>query len=277
MSLVSFAIRICLERALVDKTYAEERVYDSQITPTNETVPKGQKPLIILSTDDDKSDIREWDLLRGQRDLEVVIEMVLATFVKAKGGPDQIEVIIPHTDAGMEASLGFMQRQVMRALMDPLDPWAELLKEFMGRINRTLGRRGASAEKGVRYAAKQLVLVCDPIFEPDFGETIPPDSPWGRLIALMEADAELVDLALVLRAEIENGNDLPSWRRFQASRGWTDARVRNAGFAPVDTTEAGEAPVAIEGTVEDQNADGSTFLALTVTHGQPAPFNVPEE
>ncbi|MBB4042017.1 hypothetical protein GGR34_003702 [Microvirga flocculans] len=252
MSLVSFAIRICGERALVGKTYAEDRVYDSQIVPVDQTVPTESEPMIILSTDDDKSDVREWDLLRGSRELEVVFEMVLATFVLAKGknGEQEIEIKIPHTDSGMEASLGFMQRQVMRALMDPLDPWAELFKEFTGRVIRTMGRRGASSEQGVRFAAKQLVLVCDPIPEPDFGEKIPPDSPWGRLIALMEADPNLVIYAQVLREEIENGDDLPSWRRFQASRGWTEARVRNAAFAPADRTETGEAKVMTEGVLE---------------------------
>lgn len=251
MSLVPFAIRICGERAILGDTYAGSRIYDSMIVPVDQTVPSEREALVILSTDDDRVDVREWDLLRGNRELEVVFESVLATYVEAKGkdGNTEIEIQIPHTDAGMEAALGFMQRQIMRALMDPRDPWAELFKEFTGRLIRVMGRRGASAEQGVRFAAKQLVLVCDPIPEPDFGETIPADSPWGRLIALMEQQEDLEDLAKVLREEIENGSDMPSWRRFQASRGWTDARVRNAGFAPYSRTATGEAPSLAEATI----------------------------
>jgi hypothetical protein len=274
VSLVAFAIRICLERALLGRTYAEDRIYDSQITAVNQTVPAGQKPLIIISTDDDRSDLTEWDLLRGRRDLEIVIDMVLATFVQAKtdcGADGEIEIKLPHTDSGMEAALDFMQRQVQRAITNSVDPWAELLKEFMGSLSRMLGRRGAGAEKGVRFAAKQIVLICDPIPEPDFGATIPENSPWGRLLALMEADAELSDYAVVLRAEIEEGNHLPSWRRFQASRGWTDARVRNAGFAPVDPTETGEAPLLTAETIERTDMDGATD-ATTVDQDHPAPY-----
>jgi len=279
VSLVSFAIRVCAERAILGDTFAEHRVYDSQIVPVNQTVPVESEAAIIISTDDDKVDVAQWDILCGRRELEVVFEMVLATFVLAQGkdGEQEIEVKIPHTDAGMEAALGFMQRQIMRALMDPQDPWAELFKEFTGRVIRMLGRRGASAEQGVRFAAKQLVLVCDPIPEPDFGEAIPDDSPWGRLIALMEQEDELIDLAKVLRAEIENGNDMPSWRRFQASRGWTDAAVRTFGDAPLDPTETGEAPGLVEAIIGETNPDGSDGDARTITHGVATTFDVPPE
>lgn len=270
MSLVSLAIRICLERTLSGRTYAENRVYDSQITPVDQTVQAGQKPLIIISTDDDTSEIERWGFLcPSSRKLEIVIDMVLATFVRAQvgSGDGQLEIIIPHTDAGMEASLSFMQHQVLRAISDGIDPWAELLKEFINTPQKMIGRRGAGAEKGIRFAARQLVITCDPIPEPDFGETIPPDGPWGKLLALMDADLELNELAVLLRAEIEAGSDLPSWRRFQASRGWTDAQVRNAGFAPVDETETGEAPVLAEATIEGQGSEATV----------PSPAIVPEE
>jgi len=253
MSLVSFAIRTCLQRALKGKTYAEDRVFDSQITPIDENIEAGQQPLIVISTDDDLGEILHWGVLRTNRGLEVVIEAVLATFVQTtvENDQEQIEIVIPHTDAGMEASLAFMVRQIYRGMMDSLDPWAELLKEFMGDITKVVARRGASAEKGVRFAARQVVVTCDPLYEPDFGDDIPPESPWGRLLTLMEADPELDDLAKVLRVEITNGNDLPSWRRFQASRGWTTAEVWNAGFAPVDETETGEAPGMVRAELEN--------------------------
>lgn len=279
MSLVSLAIRLCLQRALRQSTFAEDRVYDSQITPVDAVPLPGQLPLIVISTDEDKGDVQDFDLLRPNRELEVVLEMVLATFVtvKVENGPDLVEITIPHTEPGMEASLAFMARQVYRAMMDPLDPWAELLKEFMSKVTKTMARRGADATDGTRYAARQLVFVCDPLYEPDFGERITPDDPWGRLIALMEADPELADLAEVLRAEIETGTDLASWRRVEASRGWTDAAVRIYGDAPVDPTETGEAPWLTEATIEETEQEGTDGLALPIVYGVPTAYEVMPE
>jgi hypothetical protein len=272
MSLIAFAIRMALQRALTGKTYAEDRVFDSVITPIDQKVEQGSLPLIIVSTDDDQaSEIAQFDLMRGSRELDIVIEMALATTVTVDG---EVQVQIPHTDAGMEHALNFMGRQVYRALMHPTDPWADLFRAFTSSVKKTLSRRGAGADKGVRFAARQLVLTVDPLFEPAFGVEVDAGGPWGKLLALMAADSELDDLAKVLSDEIL-GEALPSWQSIQASLGLSAAAIRTIGLAPIypdgADTVTGEAPIQIEATLEAADQGDSR----TIVYGTLEPFEAP--
>ncbi len=54
-------------------------------------------------------------------------------------------------------------------------------------------RRGASTEKGVRFAARQIIITLDPLLDPERGRGVPPE-PWDRLLAKMAADDELTAL-----------------------------------------------------------------------------------
>lgn len=267
MSLVNFAVRQCLKKALLHRTLAEGRVFDSMVVPIDETPQEGAKPQIIVATDDDQVTCSSWDLNVDGRDLDVIIEMELATEVEMQSGGLGFE--IPLTDAGLEAILDFMHRQVLRAIAEPADPWADLFRRFCGTPSKMLKRRGASNEKGVKFATRQIVLTCTPSNEPVYGQA--PNKLWTAFIEQMEADPDLSEYGGVVAALI-TGASLPSWRALQAALGFTDAEIRNLGPAPLDPTETGEPPVMTEATLDEVLGDGSVARTLTITEADRAEF-----
>lgn len=245
MSLVAFGARIALQRALAGKTLAADRIYDSLVTPIDQTIidprfAKGGLPIITVATDDDQTTYQSGaDLTPHSRELDIVVEWALAT-VTVVGDIQTIE--IPHTDAGIEAALNFMHRQIMRALADRSDPWADLFWIFAGNVRRGLIRRGADSEKGVRYGARQMILTVDPMFEPGFGVAPEPDLAFGRLLTLMGADLELNDLGQVL-SEMIVGLPLTDWPRIAAALGIGGQDQGDLGLTPVVAGENGTVPI----------------------------------
>lgn len=270
MSLVNFAIRICLKRALLGRTLAKARVFDSMVVPLDETPVDGTLPQIIVATDDDMIVCSSFALDVDARDLDVIIEMELASEVPAPAGG--IGFAIPQTDAGLEASLDFIQREIFRALNDPGSVWANLFRRFVQTPKKMLKRRGASNDKGAKFAARQIVITVEPVNEPAYGT--PPSGLWETFITAMRADDELAEYGDVVEALIV-GEPLPSWRVLQAALGHTDAEARALGSAPFDPDEAGEPPVMTAARLVDVDAQGSEVGSLTIRDGELASFEVP--
>lgn len=283
MSLINLAIRTCLKRALIGRTQAEERVYDSKVTPIAEIVEGDRRPIIVVATDDDQVMSPSWALDADARELDVVVEMVVADAVRVEvqtpqGTIEALDLQLPHTDAGLEFTLDLMQRRIERALAEPGEPWAELFRQFSGEPTKKLKRRGGDTQKGVKYAARQLVFTVKPRAEPAYGQA--PNVLWTRFLDQMRTDAELAPLAEAVSAEIV-GKALPSWRVLQAALGWTDGAVRNLGPAPVDPAETGEAPVLTQASLDADlvrmEAPDAPFAAetRTIAAGPRALFEVP--
>lgn len=220
MSLVALALTTCLRQALLGRTHAEDRVYDGLITPIDQLALDGPRPLIVVSSDDDEGDLRSGNrrMMISDRHLQIVIEMTLASAVTVTAAG--VEVEIPHTDEGMERTLTSMERRVFAALADPASAWAERYRAFMGQTRRYARRRGAGTAEGVLYAARQIVLVLDPIEEPAYGVEPDPEGPWADLIAAMRAEPGLQPYADLLHEDIV-GAPLGPWQATQARLGAT--------------------------------------------------------
>lgn len=232
MSLVAYALRTTLQQALLNRTHAEDRVYDSLITPIAQLTQTEALPLIIVSTDDDEGDLREGNrrLTLSNRNLQIIIETTLAGGYTVEAGVATVD--IPHTDDGMEKLLDFMAHRVRRAMLDPASPWADLFLGFLGTTKRFFSRRGASDENGTLFAARQLVIVCDPADEPDFGVPVDPECLWGQLLAKMRETDGLAGYADVLEAEIL-GAPLSDWQAEQARLGIRRDGATGIGFGPM--------------------------------------------
>lgn len=258
MSLAAFALRLSAIQALRGATYAGERVFDSTIDPIDFLAQQERQPFIVVSTEDEEADIEGRDLLYPSRKIALLIEFGLASKVDAG------DIDIPHTDAGLEASLNIMHRQIMRALTIG-GAWADLFREFSPRIEKLVSRRMADAPKqGARFALRQVVLTCDTLADPDYGAAPEAGTAWARLLSAMDGDPELADFATVLRDAII-GDPLPSWRRRQAALGISEAGLAAIGLAPVfeHAAEDQEPAAATEATldgmgVETTISDGST-------------------
>lgn len=240
MGLLAFAIRLTLWRALYGATYAGPNVFDSAVDIEmlgDEKIER--RPVLTISTDEEKLTPNGKDWLTGDREIDLVIEMAIWTAIKDKAG-----VEIAHTDDGLEMALSYLSRQVMRILqVDDGTPWGDLFRAFAGHVDKVEAKRGGSANKGERIAARQVIITLKPTFgEPAFG--VAPSEEWARLIAAMAADDILKDMAPGLAAEIQ-GTAIPEWARLQAAIGQSRGAIVALGLGPLppeDVTDPPEAP-----------------------------------
>ena len=264
MSLARLAMRIAAARALRGATLAETRVYDSAIAPIDQTIAEERQPILIVTTDDHEMEVTGRDLFHGPVACELVIEAAIAARVEVAGdGESESVITIPHTDEGMELALDLMEHQVMAALIRERTPWSRVWMKLVPRLSRRLSRRGASVEKGVRFAARQIVLTCDLIEAPTDGAAIAEDTAWADVIAIMSADSDLAPIAQMLQSEIE-GQPLADWRRAANMLGIHLETADAIGLGPVLDLSNDPAPLeAIEltGGPEPSIVDRYTSLA----------------
>lgn len=240
MSLTALAVRIATIRALMGRTFAEDRVFDSKINPVNLVATKEAKPVIIVTTDDDNVDITGKDLRAGDHKLELVIEIAVTQKIEVQVENDQTtEVLsIPATDAGLEATVGLLGWQIAKALSADGGEWGDLWRHIVTNVHSISSRRGADDANGVRYAARQYIYSIDHIAEPTPGEALDATCGWGRILAAFKTDVELVSLARLIEAEITKGEYLP----------WEIARGQ-LGLANDEAEIVGVKPVKIDGIV----------------------------
>jgi hypothetical protein len=213
MSLARLAMRIAAARALRGATLAEGRVFDSAIAPIDQTIAEERQPILIITTDDHEMEVTGRDLFHGNVSCDLVIEAAIAARIEMAAGDDvEATIAIPHTDEGMELALDIMEHQIMAALARERSAWSRVWMKLVPRVSRRLSRRGASVEKGVRFAARQIVLTCDLIEAPSDGAAIADETAWADLLGVMGSDADLAPIAAMLRSEIE-GAPLNEWRR----------------------------------------------------------------
>ena len=219
MSLVSLVLRIATVHALRGATFAEDRVHDSRIDP-QDLVSSDAEPFIIVAVDSVEAGASGRDLLGANGVVQLTLDLAVATRVvvtskrpdtgDGEEGEEEVEeVVIPHTDAGMEITLDLMVRQIHRALLGANGPWSDLWRRVVTKVEKVQADRGASAEDGVRFATRQIIMSVNTLAEPSFG---PAQSFWGDALALLRTETPLQPIADLMEAEIESA-EVTSWRR----------------------------------------------------------------
>lgn len=254
MNLVALATRMCAVQALRGSTLAQQRVYDSAISPLDLTKDQEAQPLITVAVDDGEITPDGRNLLTGSQQLSLIIEVACASRVSITLPPEEVPegeepeqeiVTVPHTDAGLEVILDLMGRQVDRALLAG-GPWSDLFRWFVVAIPKVTHRRGAGSEKGVRFAAHQIILTCQTLAEPAFAH-VPPDGPWARLLELMRADPAMRGIANLLEAEIATPN-LNVWQQAITDLGMRESNIHGIGLGPAGDLPINEAPAPLRET-----------------------------
>jgi hypothetical protein len=235
MSLLRAVLRSCAVAALRDKTWAQDRVYDSDMTPFADAVygvkdAQGNpvnKPYICVYTDND--DIGpvtgKAELYNGMnRLLSIVLEIGVATAIKNPNGT--ISVQFAHTDKGSELACDFIESQCIAGLVgDPYSSWGDLFKQMCGKVRRLPRRRGGQAAAGVRWAARRIVLICSPIMDVVPGVPLLDGHPVRKFISMARANphSSVADVAMIVDQAIASVA-APTWRQAQAMLGMdTDA------------------------------------------------------
>ncbi|HEV2504402.1 MAG TPA: hypothetical protein VGV39_15090 [Mesorhizobium sp.] len=195
--LARLAQRIAAIEALKGRTFVGANVLDSQIGALDVAADGSirtdrDQPFIAVYTDVSKADGQQ-DHLRalhrsGATDLtiEVGIAASMTELHPETGETVIVGLGIPVTDPAMEFYLDCIGRQVVNALTDPRNAWAEVWRGLSSGINR-VERRRASDATGVRIAAHQIVVNTDLLPDPVFGEPVAATSIWTKLLAQMEA------------------------------------------------------------------------------------------
>jgi len=209
MSLARLALRVAAARAIRGATLAEDRVYDSAIDPIDHAVLENRQPFVVVSTEDHDVAVTGRDLLYGAHECTLLIEMAVATRVAVDG---EAGLTIPHTDEGMELVLDIIEHQIMAALTRERTAWSRVFMNLVPVIKSRKSRRGASAEGGVRFAARQIAITCDLIEVPIAGGPLLAGGTWDNVMSVIAEDADLAPIGQLMRAVIE-GDAAADWHQ----------------------------------------------------------------
>lgn len=281
MSITRMLTRMAAVAALRGSTWADDRVFDSDNTPLSQalTLNAAAKPYIVVYTDSDsRMDQNGTDVYGMSRELNLVLEIGVASKVEGKTGEETIKT--PLTDEGMEMALDMVEDQALAALFgDAQSGWAELLKGLIMRVQRVSGQRGASADRDRRWAARQVSIACDVVSDLPPGVKVPHDHPIQLFVRTSSdyPDAGMQPVADICKAII-GAAPAPKWEQMQAMFGVRRIGLRAAGLAPLSsdmltrfatmhgddlTDKRGEAPILREIGADDFDWEPDPQIGLT--------------
>ena len=187
--LARVALRMATIGAVRSKTAVGDNVLDSEITALDADAngvltTDQQKPFITVYTDNGSdADMQVRGLHRsGRTDLVIEIAIAATMAYRNEAGDKEVAAGVPATDAAFELFLDVVGRQIVNALSDPRDPWAEIWRGLSGSIVK-IERKRTSDATGTRIAAHQLVITLDLLPDPVFGEPLADTSVWARFFA----------------------------------------------------------------------------------------------
>lgn len=192
------ALRIATIGALMGRTMVGDNVLDSEIgslevSADNSVRTDQEKPFISVYVEGSKIEGGlDGRSLHKAGEVDLLIETGIAAAMtetdQATGESRIVGLGIPSTDAAMELFLDALGREIIAALTDPRDAWAELWRSLSTRIVKIDRRRTSDANTGARIAAHQMVITVDALPDPVYGEPINDTSVWRKLLDRMEAD-----------------------------------------------------------------------------------------
>ena len=218
------AVRLCAVYALMDNTFAEDGVRDSQITMIDaKSNLDDTRPFIAVYTDD-----------QSDKQLTLTFEIgVTARMTTVDGSGNNVIVPgIPPTDAGIEMVLDLIERQIHVALADESNEWAELLRFCFSDVGGSKSIRGASkTSDGERYAGRQIVIDGTVLADPEYGRALSVDGFWELFLTKAEAEPNLVAIASSIRALLGNGDPV-DWKTMQRAMSLTRTAADRLGISP---------------------------------------------
>ena len=232
MSLLRPIIRTCAVGALRDRTWAESRVYDSDLTPLAEAVlGQAAKPYIVIYTDaDDRTPAAVGEMYDGRtRQLQLAIEIGVASAIHDPDQSDNIVIKFSSADEGMEWACDIIESQAIAALYgDPHSDWGDLLKRFAPTVRKIPSRRGGQSEKGIKFAARRTVFVLSTINDLPPGVVPVPGHPVWHFLHLCRSSQSLgvVDRASIVEQLLTTEANA-DWRIAQAYLGLDTQSIKN--------------------------------------------------
>ena len=194
---------------------------------------KEAKPYICVYTDNDdySSVLGKAELYDPRmRRLQLCCEIGVASAVHDPAPTGPIVIRFAATDQGMEWACDLIESQTLAALIgDPHSDWGNLFKRFCFRVSRLTRRRGGQAQTGIRYAARRVVFVCEPMMYDFVPGTVPdPKNPiWDFINLAAVSPVGEVDIAGLVKQFVNaTTQNAPDWRIAQAMLGFASDEAR---------------------------------------------------
>lgn len=165
MSLERTAFRLAVVMALSNgmqepwPTMARGRVFDSRFDPRQITDLEEVMPIITVCTDDDNGDSlsdNNGGPPFGHSSCQLVIETSIG--VLAKDDDNNDIGAVPETEPELAALLDLMERQIKRALADPLNVWTEHLNKTHRGLMDWKSTPFKESDSNVRMAARRMIV-----------------------------------------------------------------------------------------------------------------------
>jgi hypothetical protein len=229
--IAGLVMRTALKQLLLGNTLAEGRVFDSAIAPVDQIAES--LPFVAVSTEDaEYTDIGAFDLMSGNREVHLVIEIACATTTPVTiDGNSATTISIPETDAALEATIDFLSRQIFRLMTAGSGTWFDIFRSVCLTVDQVSVKRGVSDKNGSRFAARQFVLQAQVISEPEVGAD--PSGVWARAVEAMAQEPELANLAQIMEQLIK-GEEIPEWPQFAAAVGLLPEAASMINLGPID-------------------------------------------
>lgn len=154
-------------------TLAGPNIFDSKIEPVDDGYFDRAFPTCVVYTDYDKDHWNKGARIHRDRFLTITLELLVVTAEKVEGDSATYQLDCPVTDSEIETSLDLFETQLFRALSAGNEA-SDCLAYLCPTYEAVISRRGASAEGGLRLAARQITLETKALRDPVLG-TIPPE------------------------------------------------------------------------------------------------------
>lgn len=259
--LARIALRMAAVEALKGQTLVGDNVLDSEITSldadaSGNLVSNQKKPFITVYTENSKSTgSGEPRALYETGTVDLVFEYAVLVTRALRNENNDVEVIpdIPAGDAEFEFYLDMVGRQIVDALNDPNNEWADIFRGLSYRVGKTECARTSNSD-GERIAAHQIKMTVDLIDDPLTGEPLEEGTPFAEFLAKLEAAEDVPTLvkAAMMRAQIAGTNE--PWEAVQRRLGLTRDELLALGLGPIagdierNTPAFGAGSVEVEGT-----------------------------
>ncbi|WP_109317548.1 hypothetical protein [Pseudovibrio ascidiaceicola] len=200
MSLARIALRHCAVEALkaagtlVGTNILDSKVAALQVSSDGSLRTDEEGPFIAVYTDSSKAGELNGRSLRVNGHLDLVFNYGITaamTQTNEKGESVVTGLEVPATSPNFEFFLDALTRQIKFTLLDPTNPWSELLKGFAPDFTSCEEMRHGNTRDGVRLVSGQLRLTVELVADPVPGAALPETGIWSRFLAkLAETDPE---------------------------------------------------------------------------------------
>ena len=159
----------------------------------------------------------------------------------ATGVSQIVGLQIPATDANFEFLLDIIERQLVNALTDPNNAWAEIFRKLHS-TTLTIDRRRTSSAEGTKVAARQIAIRLELLPDPIYGEPVAPTSAWAKFFTQLALDTSAVTVKKhqALLALLGNSDNRLASETQRQRFAMTLEEVRAMFDIAVEAGEAGE-------------------------------------